>query len=276
MEDIDFELFNSVKKNSQQNVYFLFALYNLIQNLDKANNLPKQIIEIGTYKGGSTFTIKSINKIKNVPLYTFDINLTEYFNNKKNLLEKYNIHFFLADIFENKIYEKIKGLINQNGLTLVFCDGGNKIREFNAFGSLLKIGDIIFAHDFIETEKLAKKLNLKYEICNHDIEDISIQENLIPFFQKKFLASKWAIRRKYKNNFGVSEKLLNQISNYGSEEIFDNTMMNKTKVLKSIKSTDGQLYGLNQDLIPSLYLSKSKDYNYDFELNSIGDRKSVV
>ena len=51
-----------------------------------------------------------------------------------------------ADVFE--IEAKIAGLIKSDGITIVFCDGGNKVKELEVFSKYIKKEDFIAVHDW--------------------------------------------------------------------------------------------------------------------------------
>ena len=57
------------------------------------------------------------------------------------------INFYHDDIFKNDSINHITENISQLK-TFVFCDGGDKIKEFNTFAPLLKKGDCIAVHDW--------------------------------------------------------------------------------------------------------------------------------
>ena len=69
------------------------------------------------------------------------------------------------DIFENA--DEIIVLIQKPGITVLFCDGGNKVREFKTFAPHLKKGDIIAVHDWMT------------EIFPENTQDFAVKE-LIP------------------------------------------------------------------------------------------------
>jgi hypothetical protein len=65
----------------------------------------------------------------------------------------------------------------------LFCDGGDKIKEFNAYADFIKNGDLICCHDFAYNDSFFKsELYLKWwgwhEISFKDIEESIIKNNL--------------------------------------------------------------------------------------------------
>jgi hypothetical protein len=64
----------------------------------------------------------------------------------------------------------------KDGITLVLCDGGNKIEEFKILSKYIKKGDFIMAHDYARDEKkFLDDINLKFwnwhEIQESDISN---------------------------------------------------------------------------------------------------------
>lgn len=47
----------------------------------------------------------------------------------------------------------VESFIKREGTTLILCDGGSKINEFNILSKYLKSGDIIMAHDYVDTKE---------------------------------------------------------------------------------------------------------------------------
>tara|TARA_R100001440_G_scaffold68770_1_gene90401 strand:- start:119 stop:817 length:699 start_codon:yes stop_codon:yes gene_type:complete len=58
------------------------------------------------------------------------------------------INFYHKDIFSDESYQHIKDNMEQFDRTFIFCDGGDKIKEFKTYAPLLKQGDRIGVHDF--------------------------------------------------------------------------------------------------------------------------------
>ena len=120
---------------------------------------PARILEIGTAGGGLTLFLR--HQLPNTPIVTFEVFDRDYYQTLKDN----NIEVRIENIF-NKAYnalekpEAIEPYIQQEGITLVLCDGGHKIGEFNAIAPLLKKGDFIMAHDYIAEWIVTGKLKL--------------------------------------------------------------------------------------------------------------------
>jgi hypothetical protein len=58
------------------------------------------------------------------------------------------INFYHQDIFSDKTFNHVKENMEQFDKTFIFCDGGNKIQEFDMYAPLLKKDDRIAVHDW--------------------------------------------------------------------------------------------------------------------------------
>lgn len=104
----------------------------------------KRIIEIGTYKWGMSLFFFLWCKTKQAEFFTYDIK----FFPMTRVLRELGIkkHFKQVDVFEEE--KEIAELIEKDGITILFCDGGDKVRELNTFSKYLKRGDFIVVHDW--------------------------------------------------------------------------------------------------------------------------------
>jgi hypothetical protein len=110
---------------------------------------------------------------------TYDIK--NYVDN--DLVNSLKINRRISDVFNAETENEIKELICQNGVTVIFCDGGNKIREFNLFSKYLKSGDYILAHDYAQNkeyfeQQIKGKIWDWCEITDQDIQNACEENNL--------------------------------------------------------------------------------------------------
>lgn len=170
---------------------------------------PSRILEIGTFHGGLTMMLRDI--MDNIHLLdsairTYDIHDQEFLkpliNGRaievftKNLFDaKY--HDFADDISKNELYS----FIQQQGTTLVLCDGGCKKCEFNLIAPMLKTNDIIMAHDYAPNEEyfnqyIKGKIWDWLEIQDSDINQCVIDHNLQPYLQSTAQKAAWCCKIK--------------------------------------------------------------------------------
>jgi len=131
------------------------ALNTVVVQFDK-------IIEVGYYKGGLTQYFAEFSS-DDCKVVAYDIN--DKYRSDENFTFNNKISFEEVDCFSNQGFEKIKNEINHPGKVLLFCDGGDKDREFNLFSPFLKSGDVIMVHDYHDDsldERYASHVNWPY------------------------------------------------------------------------------------------------------------------
>ena len=158
----------------------------LVLNRFLSKYKPQTIIEIGTFKGGLSALFQSYSLSFNKTFVTYDIK--DHISNQ-DLHNSLKTNKKISDVFNLETQNEIKHLIQQEGVTVIFCDGGNKIKEFNIFSKYLKKGDFILAHDYSKTieffnEKIKNKVWDWCEITDLDIQDACIENSLEKVFEE--------------------------------------------------------------------------------------------
>lgn len=159
---------------------------------------PKSILEIGTSLGGFTIFLSIICKDLNL---TTNIRSYDIFRQSwaDDLIAR-GIDIRTENIFRNHFLDisyDVKEYIAQEGTTLVLCDGGYKIGEFNVLSKYIKINDIIMAHDYAPNSQYFEQY-MRGKIWNwHEIQDSDIIEScqkygLQPYMREDFLKVAWA------------------------------------------------------------------------------------
>lgn len=162
---------------------------------------PSRIIEIGTAIGGFTrflkFAVDNLNL--STKITSFDVIEQPQYDE----IRKLGVDVIIKDMFLNYrgVDHSLIKLIQEPGLTLVLCDGGNKVQEVNLLAPFIKVNDIIMAHDYGPNEEYIQTVLLNkiwnwFEIRNRDISRVSNQVNLIPFNQDRFQSVVWLCRQK--------------------------------------------------------------------------------
>lgn len=173
---------NGLRACQQEGI--ILCLDKLYEKIGSVSN----IIEIGTSLGGFTELLRNSQISERVDeVNTFNLTKTDFKSN--------GIFQVVGNCFE--VEHLIGGMILRPGRTLIFCDGGNKKKEFNVFSRYLKEGDIIFAHDYCTTKeefdksfrgKVWNYLELKYDNIKETVEELK----LTPFMQEEFSLVMWA------------------------------------------------------------------------------------
>jgi len=176
-----------------------------------SQKIPSQILEIGTAAGGLSLMIRDIldeARLTNSQFRTYDV----FDSNRpelKSIIEAgAKVDLRIKNVFnhaysdlQDDCIEEIQSFIQQEGTTIVMCDGGSKKNEFNILARFLKPGDIIMAHDYSPTlEYFEEHINNKIwnwlEIQDSDIQESVSKYNLEPFMQEDFQQVVWVCKIK--------------------------------------------------------------------------------
>lgn len=182
---------------AQQNPHAFEAFYNLLNEIK-----PSRILEIGTSLGGFTEFLQYSCKRLDINCYilSYDVMDRDSYSN----IIKTGIDIRIEDIFSDN-YQILKSevidFIQDSGTTLVLCDGGNKIKEFNLISNYIKVGDFIMAHDYSDDDQTFKENIYKkywnwHEISDKDIQDACERNNLISYNKEIFDKAVWACKKK--------------------------------------------------------------------------------
>lgn len=189
-EEIKGEFLYQGKHTTSQVPYIKDYFTNLLLN----ENFDT-IIELGTHFAGLTYIIDDIcvenNLKKNI--HTLDYAYRDYV---ETYLNERNISYHILDETKEEYKTLVKKLINEGGKTLLLCDGGFKIKEFNYYSDFIKNGDIIMAHDYAINEDIFKteikdKIWNWFEIGLSDIENAVNINNLTEYNKIDFKQAAW-------------------------------------------------------------------------------------
>jgi hypothetical protein len=182
---------------AQQNPNTFEVFHNFLKEIK-----PKRIIEIGTSIGGLTTFIDYTCKLLelNCKLISYDINELSYYPHMRNG----GIDIRIENIFSENysvVKQEIIDFINEDGVTLILCDGGYKIGEFNIISKYIKPNDFIMAHDYAENtetfnEKVYKKIWNWHEICDNDIQGACDKYKLESYNKEIFDNVAWVCKKK--------------------------------------------------------------------------------
>jgi len=182
---------------AQQNPNAFEVFYNFIDEIK-----PSRILEIGTSLGGFTSFLNYASKKLNIPcnILSYDIYEKDWYIDMINegidvrIENIFNLHY-------TDVKQEVIDFINQDGITLILCDGGSKIHEFNLLSDYMKVGDFIMAHDYSENEETFKesvymKIWNWHEIADKDIQDACDRNNLISYNKEIFNTVAWVCKIK--------------------------------------------------------------------------------
>lgn len=181
---------------------------NAVQTFEKfiLNIKPSTIIEIGTYTGGFIAAISDIVSKNDLHtrIVSYDVMERGPYSDIRQLGADIRIENIFNDTYsELNISSKadVISMIQSQGTTLVLCDGGNKINEFNILAKYLKSGDFIMAHDYSESydyynQQIKNKIWNWCEITEKDIANACQNNNLVDHMREEFQSVVWVCKRK--------------------------------------------------------------------------------
>jgi 23S rRNA U2552 (ribose-2'-O)-methylase RlmE/FtsJ len=187
---------NDIRNHCDINGVFTCQHFEIEKAFDKLYDYLKSnkividnIIEIGTFRGGFTTFLDNHKLSDNTTIHSFDVDASIGQRQISNKVKK--VKFYEENVFETNTIELILKSSKKN--TILFCDGGDKISEFNHFSKFLNTNDIIFAHDFAIDLSSFTKLNVwDYFECNEGaIKESLSKYNLEPLMQDTFLNVAW-------------------------------------------------------------------------------------
>lgn len=182
---------------SQQNHNVYGVFYNFLNEIK-----PKRILEIGTALGGFTQFLKKVSDESqlDINILSYDIYEMGWY---KDMIQN-GIDVRVENVFDSN-YQSVKqeviDFIQQDGVTLVLCDGGNKVGEFNILSNYIKQNDFIMAHDYIDTrenfnENYYEKIWNWHEISEGDIMNACERNNLKSYNKETFDSVVWVCKIK--------------------------------------------------------------------------------
>ena len=183
---------------AQQNPHAFEAFFNLLSTVR-----PKQILEIGTALGGLTCYLDHMSKeLQNeTHLISYDVHGRYNYPQLRNQGIDQRVENIFTPNYSGLAESSVEEFIKRNGTTLVLCDGGNKVKEFNILSQYLKVGDVIMAHDYaFNREVFLNEINGVlwnwHEISESDIANACETHNLQPFMQDTFGKAVWVCKVK--------------------------------------------------------------------------------
>lgn len=197
LNNIGFSVWDVHGAQQSENAYQAF--YDFISEVK-----PSRILEIGTAQGGFTMFLRTITTelgLSATEIRSYDIYSQSWFPDM--ILAGIDIR--IENIFDDTFAPnaEVVDFINRDGITVVLCDGGFKIKEFNSFAKHIKRGDFILAHDYAETKEIFDSTIMGKvwnwcEIVEADIIEASIANGLTSYRSAEFANAVWVCKEKTK------------------------------------------------------------------------------
>lgn len=167
---------------------------------------PERILEIGTAGGGTTLALNDIMVRLNLPnrVRSYEVNNNPDYEKLYSAgidLRIENIFNHAYDSLNEETRDDVINYMQSPGTTLVLCDGGHKIGEFNELSRYLKVGDYIMAHDYAESQEyfyanIRNKIWDWCEITEEHIKEASEKYNLKRYMAEEFQSIVWVCKVK--------------------------------------------------------------------------------
>lgn len=166
---------------------------------------PQRILEIGTAHGGLTMVLRDALDeagLNASTLRTFDVQAQPWYD----ALRSHRIEVCVENLFSDNYQALVKPdlvvpFVQAEGCTLVLCDGGYKVGEFNLLADYLKPGDYIMAHDYIATaDEFLQHFHGKvwdwHEVSAADLQEACTRNSLEDVDKEAFAAVVWTCKVK--------------------------------------------------------------------------------
>lgn len=190
---------SAIGYNAAQQHHLVYGIFHQILK----DIRPLNILEIGTALGGLTkFLDITCDELQiDAKIISYDIHKNNWYEDMNSKKLQIIVKNIFSDNYKYLIDNTVIDFIQNNGTTLVLCDGGNKKNEFNILSKYLKTGDIIMAHDYAPDSEYFYQYMYQtiwnwHEISYEDIEFSINQYNLSPFRYSEMLSVAWGSFRK--------------------------------------------------------------------------------
>lgn len=135
------EIINDIRLGHTWDEYFILRDFIL-------DVCPKAFIEVGLHEGGLAYLL--LPMLEYVRYLGIEIDCNIIRPRVKLRFDSYsNAEILCADCFSSSVALEISKLKNK----IIYCDGGNKVKELQHFKHLCRDGDIIMAHDFYDGKR---------------------------------------------------------------------------------------------------------------------------
>jgi hypothetical protein len=135
------EIINDIRLGHTWHEYF--ALRDFILNAG-----TDAFIEVGLHEGGLAYLLLPL--LEDIKYLGIEVDCNIIRKRVKLRFKSYmNSKLLCADCFSSSVALEISELKSK----IIYCDGGNKVKELEHFKHLCNFGDIIMAHDFYDGKR---------------------------------------------------------------------------------------------------------------------------
>ena len=148
---------------------------------------PDWFVEVGIHEGGLSYLL--LPELHHVGYIGIEINCGII---RLQVKERFDFHpnseLLCANCFSSSIALRISELA---GRKIIYCDGGNKVKELHHFKHLCRSGDIIMAHDFHDGDrKIHSVEEVHPEVLPMDIVHLDTDESFVRLNENVFIETR--------------------------------------------------------------------------------------
>jgi 2-polyprenyl-3-methyl-5-hydroxy-6-metoxy-1,4-benzoquinol methylase len=178
---------------------------------------PEKILEIGTAEGGLTSFINYVGKMSNQKFKMISTDIIE--RPQYQDIRNEDVTLLVEDIFdwnsETVKNQLVLEFLSGPSRKIIFCDGGNKAREFRILSKYLNPGDFILAHDYIDNKEnfhtnFFDKIWNWMEISESDISGACETYNLADYKKETFSNVVWVCKEKKPHKYAKEDYITTQ------------------------------------------------------------------
>ena len=148
--------------------------YRTLRDFIKSQN-PQWFVEVGVHEGGLSYLL--IPELKETDYLGIELDCGIVRPEvKARYEESLNAKLLCANCFSADVAIEISTLSNK----IIYCDGGNKIKELQHFKYFCRSGDIIMSHDFWDGDRKILGVNeIHPEVTPRDVVHLDISDDFV-------------------------------------------------------------------------------------------------
>ena len=148
--------------------------YYVLENFIKTQK-PLWFIEVGVHEGGLSY--KLIPELSGINYLGIEINCGIVRPAVKDIYTHYfNAELMCSNCFSSTVAIKVSEKKNK----IIYCDGGNKVKELQHFKHMCHPGDIIMSHDFWDGDRKIKGVDeIHPEVLPMDVLHLDVSDDFV-------------------------------------------------------------------------------------------------
>ena len=140
---------------------------------------PSVFVEIGVHEGGLSYLLIPVSGM-NI-YYGVELNCGLIRPDVLNLYTHIFTHLHCIDCFDLEFREKLLLIFDRK---IIYCDGGNKSEELAWFKETCYPGDLIFTHDYYDSNRKVRDVpdeNISKEVFPMDVVHMALDPTFVRY-----------------------------------------------------------------------------------------------